>query len=221
MFVFFVGTLECICYGRFSYDIIIIIYQHFFKNKNKISIFEIFADTLRNQGEIVRRYEIEQKYRIDHPAVLRARLKEAKARKIRAGKEQNQFWDRKGELRSSHLALRLRRAGNHAWLTLKGKKQKAALSKRLEIETKVEAKETEAILKRLGFRVWFEYVKKREVYRLKNCEIAIDWVPRRGWFAEIEGPLKKIRQLEKRLGLSPCQYENKTYLELLAGWKGR
>jgi len=45
------------------------------------------------------------------------------------------------------------------------------------------------------------YSKVREEYRLDGCAICLDHIPTAGWFVEIEGSQRKIRQIAHLLGL--------------------
>ncbi len=164
----------------------------------------------------MKRFEIEQKFRLKNPAELRSRLKRLGARKLSGGLECNDFYDFKGELRRKKSILRLRKKpGGKSFLTLKGPLLKAKFSKRLELETAVDFGSTQAILQTIGFRRVFSYRKSREEYRLHQCFVVVDYVPRLGNFFEIEGKEKNIRWLIKELGVNMAHRENRTYLEML------
>src|SRR3989338_5754975 len=108
-------------------------------------------------------YEIEQKYRIQHPLSVRRHLIRLGAKKIHGGIEQNELLDLKNTLRKKGCLLRLRKSGNTlSKLTFKGVRLKGRFKKRLEIETIVDYDRAKEIFKFLGFVVSAKYTKKRE-----------------------------------------------------------
>ena len=167
-------------------------------------------------------YETEQKYRLASPVRMRALLKRLGARKIASGTEYNELYDLEGRLRLKGGVLRLRHHGKkEGKLTLKGPRLGGKYKKRLELETKVEAGAMRAILESLGFVHTIAYRKTREEYVLGKALVTLDRLAGRGWFMEIEAAPSVIRQTEKKLGLTPDLYEDRTYLEILygSGWR--
>lgn len=165
----------------------------------------------------MKKFEIEQKFRLKNSARLRLRLKRLGARKLSGGTELNEFYDFNRALRRKGSILRLRRKpGGKSLLTLKGPRIKATFSKRLELETFVDFNTTQAMLRAIGFRKIFSYRKSREEYRLHRCLVVIDYVPRLGKFFEIEGREKDIRRLIQKLDVHTTDREDRTYLEMLA-----
>jgi predicted adenylyl cyclase CyaB len=165
-------------------------------------------------------FEIEQKYRLKDPSAARQALKKIGAKKIAGGLEQNEFYDRGGVLRQKKTALRLRQFGKGpATLTLKGPKLKARFTKRMEIETPLDPAAARAILGILGFRLWKRYAKRRELYKAGDALVTLDFLKKFGWFLEIEGNPSAIGRIEKKLGLSFTDRENRSYLQMMFGWK--
>ncbi len=164
-------------------------------------------------------FEVEQKYRIQNPKRVRSLFKKLDAKKIAAGSESNEFFDRKGSLSKRKIALRLRRFGNKAVLTLKGPRLRSKFTKRMEIETPVDYKSVKTILGLSGFKVARRYEKKRELYLLGKCAVVLDHLKKFGWFLEIEGGPKAIAKVERQLGLKKNDREKKSYLHMLFGWK--
>ena len=164
--------------------------------------------------------EVEQKYRLKEPAKIRARLKKMGARKIAAGVESNEFYDRGGFLKKQKVALRLRRFGNQpALLTLKGPRIKNKFTKRMEIETPIEYATAKEILGFLGCRILRKYSKRREHYRIGRAHITVDFLKKFGWFLEIEAASKWIQKIERQLGLTRADREERSYLQMLFHWK--
>ncbi len=164
--------------------------------------------------------EIEQKYRLKAPVKVRARLKAAGARKIAGGVEKNEFYDRRDFLKKQKVALRLRRFGRPpALLTLKGPRIKNNFTKRMEIETPIEYATAKAVLEFLGCRAVRKYSKRRELYSLGGAHVTLDFLKKFGWFLEIEGPGRAIKEIEKKLGLTRADREERSYLQMMFGWK--
>lgn len=176
------------------------------------------------------RYEVEIKIALDGPAALRARLAEQGA--VYAGRafEINRLFDTPaGALRHAGCALRIRTSRpcgadgvaqpeglGRATLTFKGAATGGALRQREEIETGLDdAEAAAAILARLGFCEAVLYEKRRETWRLAGCEIAIDELPRLGWFAEIEaGEAAAVEPMRRRLQLERHQAAGETYVHM-------
>jgi len=170
------------------------------------------------KSSTMKSFEIEQKYRVKNPAGMRRRLIALGARKLGGGIEHNEIYDLLGMLRAKKRILRLRKSGGKARLTLKGPKvQTRYYARRLEIETAVDFFETREILRELGFRVVAKYSKHREVFRLRSCEVVLDRVPGFGWFLEIEGNPRKIREVAAKLAVGPADMEKKSYLAMIFG----
>jgi len=165
--------------------------------------------------------EIELKYRITNPSQIRSKIRKLKVKKLRSGSETNEFYDRGQELFKKKMIIRLRRSGKEAWLTLKGAAITQRPVKRLEVETSVDFESTALILKTLGLKQVFRYVKKREEYKLGTAIITLDQVPKLGWFVEIEANPHKIKLIAEKLGLTENQIEDKSYLKMLCSSKKR
>jgi len=163
--------------------------------------------------------EIEQKYRLKDPKRVRGLLQKIGAKKVAGGFESNEFFDRDGDLRGKCLAMRLRKYGKGATLTLKGSRMKAEFTKRLEIETPVDYILMKKILCLAGFKVVMCYKKERELYRLGRSHITLDRLPRFGRFLEIEGQSQSIKKIEKKLGFTRTDREERSYLQMMFGWK--
>ena len=163
--------------------------------------------------------EIEQKYRVRKPASVLAVLKKLRARKIRSGFEKNELFDWKGMLREKKSILRLRQNGKkkQGLLTFKGPRMKGRYKKRVEIETTVDHAVACRLLKNIGFQQVAAYSKRREEFVLGPAHVMLDYLKGHGWFLEIEAAPKTIASVEKQLGLSRQDREERTYLEILSG----
>lgn len=163
-------------------------------------------------------FEIEQKYRVRNPEHIRKQLKAFGIRKIKSGREHNEFFDFRGMLQGKKLALRLRRSQNaNALLTLKGPRLRHRYSKRFELQMPVSYRGTKTMLRFMGFHIVKQYTKKaREEFQAGSARIFLDYIPKLGWFLEIEGTSEQISRLSRNLGLKTRDREERSYLQLLS-----
>ncbi len=162
------------------------------------------------------RVETEQKYHISDPVQIRRQLIHMRAKKLRSGLEHNELFDINKMLRKKKQILRLRFHGSGgAWLTFKGPRQKGIVKKRMEIETPIHFESAKRILELLGFRVFSTYRKNREEYELPGGKVCLDYLPKCGWFVEIEGSTKNISRIASDLGLDHADREERSYRKLL------
>ncbi len=166
-------------------------------------------------------FEIEQKYRVRDPKRIRKKLKTLGLRKVKSGREQNEFFDLRGILKKKKLALRLRRFEmGRAYLTLKGPRLRHRYNKRLELELPVSYSRAKTMLHAAGFRLIKKYVKRvREEFRSGSARVFLDCVPKLGWFLEIEGTSRDISRFACRLGLAKRDREERSYFKMLSGRK--
>jgi len=168
--------------------------------------------------------EIEAKFRLDGPAALRERLIACGARPIARVLEGNRMFDtaeRSLQAADCGLRLRTRRSLDDdqqfpATLTYKGRRGVGALKVREEVEAEVaDPSSVATILRRLGFNEVVFYEKRRETWRLDECEICLDELPRLGWFVEIEGPgVEAVEAVSSKLTLEAKTMLRETYVEL-------
>jgi predicted adenylyl cyclase CyaB len=163
-----------------------------------------------------RKNELEQKFRIYEPEALRKKLRQMGAVKGSSGMEHNELFDMGGALQEKNQILRLRYHGKEeAWLTFKGPRMKDEFKKRLELETPIHFETMKQILVILGYRVVDTYRKQREEYIAGLAKVCLDYLPRIGWFCEIEGRGPEIRKMMQKLGLDESQREERSYRKLL------
>ncbi len=112
-------------------------------------------------------------------------------------------------------ALRVRRYGDRAVVTLKGPpRYEGTVKIRREDETEVlDGEAAERILEGLGFAPRVRYEKDREIWRLGAVEVALDHTPM-GDFVELEGPQDDLLEKAARLGLDPQSGERGSYVTL-------
>ncbi|HUT31523.1 MAG TPA: class IV adenylate cyclase [Sedimentisphaerales bacterium] len=103
-------------------------------------------------------------------------------------------------------------------LTYKGPKEKHELKRRREIEIEVQNRESvENLLSALGYEEVLVFEKRRRLWRLAECEVALDELPLLGSFVEIEGrDGEMITGVQKRLGLEHLSHVRQSYASLVA-----
>jgi adenylate cyclase class 2 len=102
-------------------------------------------------------------------------------------------------------------------LTYKGPKEKHELKRRQEIEIEIQDHESvENLLSALGYEQVLVFEKNRRLWRLADCEVALDELPLLGSFVEIEGPdANEITEVQKRLGLEHLSHVPQSYASLV------
>lgn len=125
----------------------------------------------------------------------------------------------------SDEALRIRQEGESAMMHYKGPRRAGAAKSREEIAVPLDdAENMLAVLCRLGFSVFHEVSKEREIFLIEDCEVALDNVSGLGEYVEIEfigngdDGEERVLELAKRLGLK--EDERRSYLELLLSGEG-
>jgi adenylate cyclase class 2 len=102
-------------------------------------------------------------------------------------------------------------------LTYKGPKEQHQIKKRPEIEIQItNAHETENLLRALGYKLILTVEKQRKLWKLNECEIALDELPLLGTYVEIEGPdAEKIAMVQKAINLEHLSHINQSYACLI------
>ena len=167
--------------------------------------------------------EIEAKLKVDSLQEIERKLAELGAE---FQEEQLQtdyhFDDADSQLTKTDRCLRLRRqmvANNESFfLTYKGAKEKSSFKKRQEIEIEIrDADSARKLLSALGYEKVLVVEKRRQLWRLGNCEIALDQLPLLGDFVEIEGPDdEKIADAQRSLELTDLPHITESYASLVA-----
>jgi adenylate cyclase class 2 len=153
--------------------------------------------------------EIEAKLKIDSPADVERKLSELGAEFVAEQSQTDIFLDDKDDsLISTDRCLRVRRQvvedDERCFLCYKGGRETSEFKKRLELETEV--KDSESLMRLfsvLGYEERLVVEKRRRLWKLGWCEVALDTLPLLGDFVEIEGPdAKRIADVQAKLGLS-------------------
>jgi adenylate cyclase class 2 len=166
--------------------------------------------------------EIEAKLKVASLGDTERRLRESGASFVRETVQTDTYFDTAdGRLTRSDECLRLRRdktaQRERLILGYKGPKQPDDYKKRTEIELEVkDAGATGLLLAALGYRKALAFNKRRRLWQLCGCEVALDELPLLGAFVEIEGPDSgTIAQVQERLGLSGVPHTMDSYASLI------
>ncbi|MDT8303140.1 MAG: class IV adenylate cyclase [Sedimentisphaerales bacterium] len=131
------------------------------------------------------------------------------------------FDDANATLIKSDKCLRLRKQivekSESCFLTYKGAKEKSSLKRRQEIESEIhDADSIHKLLSALGYEQVLIVEKKRHLWQLGNCEVALDRLPLLGDFVEIEGSdEEEIANVQNSLGLGDLPHISNSYASLL------
>jgi len=165
--------------------------------------------------------EIEVKLKVDSLLEVEQKLTEVGAEFLAEQLQTDYlFDDSNAALITTDRCLRLRRQSvadsERFFLTYKGAKEKSNFKKRQEIETEIiEAESTKKLLSALGYEKVMVVEKKRRLWKLGGCSVALDQLPLLGAFVEIEGPDDKtITDVQQRLGLADLPHIAKSYAQL-------
>jgi len=166
--------------------------------------------------------EIETKFKVESPGLIRKRLKKIGAKFVSKKLEKDTYYcNPTGSC--SYVTIRLRELGKNGVFTIKGPSQKDKSNKyKIREELQAEISDVKAfsdILKHIGFMPRFQKEKIRETYKLKNSLIAIDKLPFIGFYAEIEASKVNIKKIAKLLGFDMEKAIPDTYMELFRYYK--
>ena len=159
--------------------------------------------------------ETEIKFKVPSLRVVRARLTGLGARFMCSMIQKDRYFDTPGRsLLSADCGLRLRtvrqvRCGvkqvdRRGEVTFKGPREKSHLKIRAELQTRVDDPQVlTGVFEACGLKLSLVLEKRRAIYRLGRCEIALDTLPLLDSFVEIEGPDEAaVLSAAGRLGLT-------------------
>lgn len=168
--------------------------------------------------------EIEAKVKVESLAPTTEKLSEAGAKfQCRIVQTDTYFNDVENKLTSSGIGLRLRHEisdeTEKVILTCKGPRKKAMFKSRREIEVKLFPEDFSNmvdLLGMLGFEKVLVFEKRRDLWRLGDCDVCLDEVPMLGCFVEVEGSDEhRITGVLNKLQLSGLEHINKGYARLM------
>ncbi len=166
--------------------------------------------------------EIEAKLKVDSLSEIERKLPELGAEFLAEQLQTDyHFDDANTTLTKSDRCLRLRKQmvgkDESFFLTYKGAKEKSNFKRRQEIEFEIkDADSVRKLLSALGYEQSLVVEKKRCLWKLGDCEVALDRLPLLGDFVEIEGPdEEKIATVQEKLGLSDLSHIAESYASLV------
>ncbi|HVT89378.1 MAG TPA: class IV adenylate cyclase [Tepidisphaeraceae bacterium] len=168
--------------------------------------------------------EIEAKMKVENLEPTRQRLRDRGAEQLSKAFETNIFFDtEKRELLAQDKSLRVRHerderdGAEKVKITFKGPQLKGELKSRDERELKVEnLGDALALFEGLGYRRTLTFQKRRESWKLEDCQIELDELPNIGTFVEIEGPNEQaVMQMRTLLELDQMPLIRRGYTALL------
>jgi len=167
--------------------------------------------------------EIEAKLKVDSLQEIERKLAELGAEFLAEQLQTDyHFDDANTTLTKTDRCLRLRKQmigkNESLFLTYKGAKEKSNFKRRQEIELEIkDADSVRKLLSALGYEQSLVVEKKRRLWQLGDCEVALDQLPLLGDFVEIEGPdEEKIATAQEKLGLSDLSHITESYASLVA-----
>ena len=168
--------------------------------------------------------EIEAKLKVDSLEVVKARLMECGASWQAETVQADVYFDtEERELTRTDQCLRLRcedEGGRERFIiTYKGAREAGDYKRRAEVELEVQdADAAESFLTALGYHRALAFNKRRRLWKLGGCEVALDELPLVGAFVEIEGPSSDdIRRVQTQLSLRDAPHVMDSYASLIAG----
>ncbi|UCC97976.1 MAG: class IV adenylate cyclase [Phycisphaerales bacterium] len=166
--------------------------------------------------------EIEAKLKVDSLPAIEEKLEELGAEFLAEQMQTDcHFDDVNATLTTADQCLRLRRQSvgenEEFFLTYKGAKGKSDFKKRQEIEIEIrDADSMQKLLAALGYEKVFTVEKKRRLWQLGGCSVALDRLPLLGDFVEIEGPDDaRIADVQKSMGLEHVPHIAESYAVLI------
>ena len=166
--------------------------------------------------------EIEAKLKVDSLEPIAQKLAQIGAKFVGTVIQTDYYFDdSNSSMAKSDKALRLRHelqdGKEKNVLAYKGPREGGKFKRRQEIQFGVDdAEQVAALLGTIGFKKAIEIHKRRKLWRIDDCEIALDELPVLGSFVEIEGPSEeKITELQKKLGLGDLPHIKESYTVLI------
>jgi len=167
--------------------------------------------------------EIEAKLKVESHEEVANRLAELGAEFLAQQQQTDSYFDDANRtLTNTDKCLRLRRQqvgdAQKTFLTYKGAREKSDFKKRREIEIEIsDADSARKLLSAIDYEKVLVVEKKRRIWRLADCEVALDELPLLGCFVEIEGPdAEKIADVQRNLGLAALPHITDSYASLVA-----
>ena len=167
--------------------------------------------------------EIEAKLKVESHKEVTEKLAELGAEFLDEQLQTDSYFDDANRtLTKGDRCLRLRRQSvgdeDKIFLTYKGAREKDEFKKRQEIEIEIKSADSaEKLLTALGYEKVLVFEKKRRIWQLGDCKVALDELPLLGSFVEIEGrDDERIADVQMELGLADLPHITESYASLVA-----
>jgi adenylate cyclase class 2 len=166
-------------------------------------------------------HEIEAKLKYDGHEDLKKVLRDAGADFTGDCIQRDTYFDdAAGSMKATDSALRMRlevAAARRVVVTFKGPLEGSQFKKRLEVNVEVaDGQAAEELLAGLGYRKAMMIEKKRSLWHLGGCEVALDELPLIGRFVEIEGPDENtVSAVQAAIGLAHLKHIPQSYTSLV------
>ncbi len=167
--------------------------------------------------------EIETKLRVESFDKLRKTLAELTGSSPIEQKQCDDYYDNpEHRLRKTDKCLRIRRqwidGALEAFLTYKGPREQSCFKSRTEVNIILDDPDAvDKMLVGLGFEKAISFEKLRQVWKVEDCEVALDELPAVGFFVEIEGPdADAIKKVQAKLALRELEHVSESYADLIS-----
>lgn len=161
--------------------------------------------------------EVELRAKVNNFNKVRKELKILRAKFLGGFKVKDTAFDKPNNyFYKKGIMIRLRsiedsKGNNRHFLAYKAPSKKNSYKVLEEIETEVlEGDKIVRILEYLGLKIPFYMEKIREIYQLRETEVALDHYPFLGYFVEIEGSPKNIEKTIKKLKMKRNDFNNRS-----------
>ena len=166
--------------------------------------------------------EIEAKIKVDSLDSVAERLESLGAEFIGERIQRDYYFeDADGTMAKNDKALRVRREsdakGEKVVLTYKGPREDGQFKVRPEFEVGADDDKVAVdFFEAMGYRKTLAFEKKRRIWNLGECEVALDELCLLGCFVEIEGPDEKaVGEVQGKLNLSDLEHISDSYALLM------
>jgi predicted adenylyl cyclase CyaB len=171
--------------------------------------------------------EFESKYTVTDPTKLQIRLAELHFAASDSTLQRDEYYDTESKsLEGIDFVVRLRKEGTTVKCAFKGPRSWTEKNEysRVELELKLESEESaRREFENRGLRIAWYFEKKRRSFRSPDglVVIELDEIPEMGFFAEIEGPAPKVREVAGTLSAFLGEKQRRNYQELFLDHKRR
>jgi len=169
--------------------------------------------------------EVEVKYKVKSFRGVKSKLKELGFELVESEEFKDHYYtDKAGKFIKNETCLRLRKRGDKALLTYKPKTvRNQVIKSKTEVETMVDFKEMDDIIKRLGFPLAVKFNKSSEEYKKGRVTVSLDIVNGIK-YVEVEVMAHKTKRAKERVkevveALGLKDREPRNYRDITMGYE--